>query len=471
MTRLEIPGPLGQRRRLHLRVWLQRLLWPLMRLLANLLPRLFDLLIALALLLALAPLLLLRAGFSLIQTRRVFDQNPRIGQLRRPFRSLRFSGRGPLRGAAVWLNVLRGDMAVVGPRALSAEEAAAVPVRDQIRFAVRPGLVSPFGLRSRIGIAHLSEYTLDREFVYGQSLEGDLGLAARSMVTSVIGGRSEAARPAPARLNFFGVPVVNTTMVEAVEWVITAAETRRPGIALRQMAFVNPDCLNIAWAHPEYHRALQQAERVLPDGIGIHLGCRMRGQTLRENVNGTDLFPLLCEAASRTSHSLYLLGARPGIAAAAAEQIQRRFPALMIAGTQDGYFDTAEERAVVDAINASGADILLVAFGAPRQELWIAHHREQLQVGVAFGVGGLLDFYSGRIPRAPVWMRELGIEWVYRLAQEPGRMWRRYLIGNPLFLFRVWQQMLSPERFALPARDDGAKRSECGSNPSPPKTH
>jgi N-acetylglucosaminyldiphosphoundecaprenol N-acetyl-beta-D-mannosaminyltransferase len=370
---------------------------------------------------------------------------------------LRFAGRGPLRSLAVWLNVLRGDMAVVGPRALTLDEAAGVPVPDQVRFLVRPGLVSPFGVRSRIGIAHLRESALDRDFVYGQTLKGDVGLAARSVVTGVLGADAGADRPAPAVLNFFGIPIVNTTMAEAVDWVIAAA-TRNSGA--RQMAFVNPDCLNIAWGHAEYRRALRDAERVLPDGIGIHIGCRMRGQMLRENVNGTDLFPLLCEAAANTGHSLYLLGARPGIAAAAAEQMQQRFPALKIAGTRAGYFAAADEPAVIDAINASGADILLVAFGAPRQDLWIAANRARLEVGIAFGVGGLLDFYSGRIRRAPLWLRELGLEWVYRLLQEPGRMWRRYVIGNPLFLFRVWRQTLHPERFPLPAA--GATAPDSG---------
>jgi len=456
---VEIPGPLGRRYSPGLRLRVQRLLWPVARLLADLLPRLFDLTLAVLLLVLLSPLLAVRALASLAQTHRVLDCDERIGRLRRRFRRLRFAGQGPLRGLAVWLNVLRGDMAVVGPRPLTEGEALAVPVPDQVRFATRPGLVSPFGLRSRIGIAHVDESALDRDFVYGQSLTGDLGLAARSVVTGVLGGGA-AERPAPALLNFFGIPVVNTTMAEAVDWVVVAAcDPAESAGGPRQMAFVNPDCLNIAWGRAAYRRVLQQADRVLPDGIGIHIGCRMRGQMLRENVNGTDMFPLLCEAASAAGRSLYLLGARPGIAAAAAENMQRRFPDLTIVGVRDGYFEAADEPAVIDAINASGADILLVAFGAPRQDLWIAANAERLTVRVAFGVGGLFDFYSGRIPRAPVWLRELGLEWAYRLLQEPGRMWRRYVIGNPLFLFRVWRQMLAPERFALPA--------EAGAAPAP----
>jgi N-acetylglucosaminyldiphosphoundecaprenol N-acetyl-beta-D-mannosaminyltransferase len=182
---------------------------------------------------------------------------------------------------------------------------------------------------------------------------------------------------------------------------------------------------------------------------------------LRENVNGTDLFPRLCEAASQAGLSIYLLGARPGIAEAAANKMRERYPGLHIAGARDGYFSPEEEAGVVAGINASGAAILLVAFGVPRQELWIERWRTDLQPRVCLGVGGLFDFYSGRIARAPVWMREIGLEWVWRLLQEPKRMWRRYIIGNPLFLSRVWRQTRHPERFPLLVRaggrgDDGA---------------
>jgi len=165
--------------------------------------------------------------------------------------------------------------------------------------------------------------------------------------------------------------------------------------------------------------------------------------------------------------SLFLLGARPGVAAAAAQSMRQRYPALRIAGTRDGYFDAAEEPAVIEQINASGADILLVAFGAPRQDLWLHQHRDVLAPPVRMGVGGLFDFYSGRIPRAPEWMREIGLEWAYGLLQEPGRMWRRYVIGNPLFLYRVWWQMQRPERFPLPAQLPTAPRPAPAAQAAP----
>ncbi len=452
---LKIPGPLGQRTRGRWRLALRRTLLPAARFAADVLPRLVDMGIAATLLLLTAPLVIGRGVASVAQTGQLFDFDALIGRYRVPIHRLRFAGHGPLRGLAVWFSVLKGDLAIVGPRPLPAAEAAMVPVSDAVRFTVRPGLVSPFGVKRQVGIAHVGESRLDRDFVYGQSLQGDLGLAARSLVTGVLGGG--AARETPAVLNFFGIPILNTSMAEAVDWLMAASGPdggARHGP--QQLCFVNPDCLNIAWGDAGYRGALLAAERVLPDGIGIHIGCRMQGVALKENVNGTDLFPLLCAAAAEQGRSLFLLGARPGIAAAAAASMQQRYPRLRIAGTRDGYFDAAAEPAVIEQVNASGADILLVAFGAPRQDVWLHRHRAELLPAVRMGVGGLFDFYSGRIARAPVWLRELGLEWAFRLLQEPGRMWRRYVIGNPLFLYRVWRQAQAPQRFALPGpRQDG----------------
>ena len=442
---LEIPGPLGASRRNRLLAGVRRRAYPTVALLVEVVPRAIDIAVSAAVLILLSPLLLMLALRSGRQRPGILVGSTLIGRYQVPFRRLSFAGAGRFRDVAVWLNVFRGDMAIVGPRPLTKEEAAAVPVEDLARFTVRPGLISPFRIRSHVGIAHQSESALDRELVYSQTVTGDVGLAARSVVAGVLGG-SGTPREMPPILNFFGVPVVNTTMAEAVDWVVSKAAGRAPTL----MAFVNPDCLNIAWEHADYRNLLRRADRVLPDGIGIHLGCRMFGQALKANVNGTDMFPLLCEAAARKQLPIYLLGARPGIAQAAASNMVKRYPDLKIAGARDGYFEPEEEAEVVDTINKSGARILLTAFGAPRQELWLGRWRDKLEPPVGMGVGGLFDFYSGRIPRAPVWMREMGLEWVFRLMQEPGRMWRRYVVGNPLFLLRVRRQAKNPDKFALP---------------------
>ncbi|MEO0423772.1 MAG: WecB/TagA/CpsF family glycosyltransferase, partial [Pseudomonadota bacterium] len=205
--------------------------------------------------------------------------------------------------------------------------------------------------------------------------------------------------------------------------------------AKRRYAFVNAHGYNVMWGSASYREALESADALFPDGTGVRWAARWAGERA-DNLNGTDMFPLLCRAARDAGLSVFLLGARPGIAERVAQTAGRLAPGLRIAGTHHGYFDadSAEERAVIDQVNGSGADILLVATGVPHQDEWLARHHAHLSVGAALGVGGLFDFYSGRIPRAPRWLRELGGEWLFRLYQEPMRLFRRYVVGNPAFL-------------------------------------
>ena len=134
---------------------------------------------------------------------------------------------------------------------------------------------------------------------------------------------------------------------------------------------------------------------------------------------------------------LYLLGGRPGVAEGVRDWLAQEHPEVKVSGYHHGYFTSEEEPEVIGHIADSGAKLLLVALGAPRQDMWISENLERTGVRVAMGVGGLFDFYSGRTPRAPQWLREMGLEWLYRFGQEPGRMWKRYFVGNALFLIRV----------------------------------
>jgi exopolysaccharide biosynthesis WecB/TagA/CpsF family protein len=244
-----------------------------------------------------------------------------------------------------------------------------------------------------------------------------------------------AVREPSNQFRLFGIDVDNPTMEDVLEDLERVIATNtKTGVA-----FVNADCLNKCYEDGDYHLTLRGMDRVYPDGIGVRLAAQLAGQEVRGNINGTDLFPLLCERLAKSGHGLFLLGARPGIAEATAERMTERFPGLRIVGTRDGYFSEAEESEVVAEINASGASVLLAAMGAPMQERWIARWRDRLNVPVLMGVGGLFDFYSGRIARAPMWIRRISMEWVWRLLQEPRRMWKRYILGNPLFLHRAWR--------------------------------
>jgi N-acetylglucosaminyldiphosphoundecaprenol N-acetyl-beta-D-mannosaminyltransferase len=334
-------------------------------------------------------------------------------------------------GAPHWpvlLHIVRGEMAWVGPRPRRLDEAPSPAAQ------VRPGVVNPWWLRQRTAVHFGTEAQADRDYLARRGLRHDLGLLLRSVPLALL---PAADHRAAARVRVGGVDVDNLTMSEALERIAAMLD----GAAPQQVCFVNPACVNIAAGHRAYRRVLAQAALVLPDGIGLRLASVLLRTPLRQNVNGTDLFPRLCEALQRRGASVYLLGGRPGVAEAVAAEVGRRWPRLRVAGLRHGYFAPAEEAAVAAEVRASGADVLLVARGVPSQDLFVARHLPLLGVRVAMGVGGLFDFVSGRIPRAPQWMREAGLEWVWRLRQEPTRMWRRYLVGNVTFLARVaWQR-------------------------------
>jgi exopolysaccharide biosynthesis WecB/TagA/CpsF family protein len=262
-----------------------------------------------------------------------------------------------------------------------------------------------------------------------------------AMAAEAVGGRRD-------RVQLLGVDIDNVTMAEAIRLIFRHTS---PGTRAR-FAFVNADCLNIAHRDLRYEHALLRQDAVFGDGSGIAIAARLRNRRMAENVNGTDMFPLLCEEAARRGVPLFLLGGREGVPEETAQRMQARYPGLRIAGAQNGYFERSHEDAVIERINGSGAGILLVALGVPQQELWIEANRNRLNVPVCIGVGGLFDFYSGRIPRAPLWLRQAGLEWTWRLWQEPLRLWRRYLVGNPLFLARCAEEaVLGPRRLRSPA--------------------
>ena len=232
----------------------------------------------------------------------------------------------------------------------------------------------------------------------------------------------------------FGIRFRTDTMEQALNDLGAKLEHPRADGQPYFCAFVNADCLNIAYKNARYAGILNSADAVWADGVGMAIAAKHVHTPVHGNVNGTDMLPLLC----RHGWSLYLFGAAPGVAEKARERLVAEFPEAKIVGVDHGFCRTPEEEnAVIARINAARPDILLVAMGVPRQEEWIVSHRAQLSCGIAIGVGGLFDFASGRIPRAPVWMRKLRIEWTYRLYNEPVRLFRRYVIGNPVFLWRI----------------------------------
>ena len=232
-------------------------------------------------------------------------------------------------------------------------------------------------------------------------------------------------------MSHHSLPLHNLSMQQAVE---TIGEWVTDG-RCKQVSFLNAHCVNVAQHDSDYRSSLRKSDLVLPDGIGVKLAFQHQGGALKDNVNGTDLFPLLCRHLDRAGGArIFLLGGRPGVAEGVSQWISDRFQNLEVVGLSHGYF--RDETALLKQIKESGAQLVLVAMGVPLQETWLSRNLSQLNA-VTLGVGGLFDFFSGAQKRAPLWLRRLHMEWAYRLWREPGRMWRRYLIGNIVFLSRL----------------------------------
>ncbi len=309
---------------------------------------------------------------------------------------------------------------------------------DECLFNDKPGIISLLYIRQSTRIAHNSVFEIEREYLAERSFKYDLLLALKAIPALFY---HAADLPLNDKVNLLDVEFDNLTMKGAVNLIKSTIIERNK----RFICFVNPDCLNKIFTDREYFGILQAADNVFPDGIGINIACKMIKNQMRENINGTDMLPYLCEMCLQNGWGIYLLGAKPGVAEKMKGVLALKYPDLKVCGCTDGYFDRLRSDEVVERINSSGAEILLAAFGVPWQEKWLYEYKDRLNVSVMMGVGGLFDFYSGNIKRAPVWLREIGGEWIYRIVQEPARMWKRYIIGNPVFLYRVlrWKRCIS----------------------------
>ncbi|WP_322815158.1 WecB/TagA/CpsF family glycosyltransferase [Chloroflexus sp.] len=247
-------------------------------------------------------------------------------------------------------------------------------------------------------------------------------------------------------LVILGVPIDNLTMAEALdrcdEFIVEGRATGR----LHQIATVNADFVVNALHDPELRRILQEADMATADGMPLVWASRLLGGPLPGRVTGADMVPALAERAAQRGYSIFFLGAREGVAAKAAAILQERYPGLKVAGVLSPPPRSVLEmdRSIVETVKAAQPDILLVAFGNPKQEKWIRMYAHELRVPIAIGVGGTFDMIVGVTRRAPLWMQRSGLEWVYRLIQEPRRLWKRYVhdfVYFGYFFFRQWWAM------------------------------
>ncbi|MDI3480566.1 MAG: N-acetylglucosaminyldiphosphoundecaprenol N-acetyl-beta-D-mannosaminyltransferase [Tepidanaerobacteraceae bacterium] len=233
------------------------------------------------------------------------------------------------------------------------------------------------------------------------------------------------------KINIMGIILDRLDYNGALERIANFLESG----GLKVIVTPNAEIIMAAQTNEKLRRAVNSADIRFPDGIGVVLASRIIGKPLYGRTAGYDLMERILDMAAQRNLSVFLLGGRPKVAEEAATNIKLKFPGIAIAGTHHGYFDDNEEKAIVEKINSSGADILLVAMGAPRQELFMMTNRSSLQCTLAMGVGGSLDVLAGRVRRAPVFMQKAGLEWLYRLATQPARIKRMSVL--PLFLIEV----------------------------------
>lgn len=236
------------------------------------------------------------------------------------------------------------------------------------------------------------------------------------------------------QIRILGVKVDNVTMDEAVQTVFGWLEEEGNHLIVTP----NPEIIYHAYHTPEFREVLNSADLTVPDGIGVVYGAKIIGTPVKERVPGFELCCHVLEGLPSRNKSVFLLGGKPGVAELAAKKIEERYPKIRIAGFCDGYFQ--DEQAVIEQINSSNADFLMVCIGFPRQENWIVKHKDQLKVKVSIGAGGSVDVLAGTVKRAPAFFCKTGLEWFYRLLKQPSRIGR--MMNLPKFLLTVIKKNL-----------------------------
>lgn len=240
------------------------------------------------------------------------------------------------------------------------------------------------------------------------------------------------------RIDVMGVGFDSLTMAEAVKKARALMEARRAAYVVTP----NPEIVMRCREDAAAMAAVQQADLVLPDGIGVIYGAKLLGTPLKMKLPGIDFAMTLMGELAQEGKSVFLFGSKPGVAENAGEKLQARFPGLVIAGTHDGYF--TDDAPIIAQINAVQPDLLLVCLGAPKQEIWMQCNAPRLNVGLMAGLGGSLDVFAGNVKRAPKFFQRLGLEWLYRLVKEPSRIGR--MMKLPKFLFAAIGQKLRGKR-------------------------
>jgi N-acetylglucosaminyldiphosphoundecaprenol N-acetyl-beta-D-mannosaminyltransferase len=264
-----------------------------------------------------------------------------------------------------------------------------------------------------------------------------------------IGAIEDGLRPSSA---LFEIPIDLAHPAELLRTISSWANER----VTRRVMYVNAHVVNQSRTTLGLREALRRADLVYCDGYGVRLAARVLKRPVPHRMTGADWIWGLARQCELAGHSLYLLGSEPPLAREAATRLRHFYPRLAVAGAHHGFFelDSPHNERVIEDIRAHRPNIVLVGMGTPKQELWADRYADRLDGAVVWTVGALFDYVSGHTPRAPRWLADNGFEWIFRLAIEPQRMWRRYLLGNPVFLKRVF----SEARRDAPTAPSGAAR-------------
>ncbi len=250
-----------------------------------------------------------------------------------------------------------------------------------------------------------------------------------------------------------GIPIDNLDISEAIERIFALVECYKEDHKSKYVATINVDFIvnTLGWTlsgirHPELLDILRRVDLVTADGMPIVWVSKLLGEPLKERVAGSDMVPILMKEAAIRKKSIFFLGGKGDIAQKAADRMKQKHPDLQIAGIyspfvhidgEDMLDSELDDASIIDKVNKSGADILLIGFGNPKQEVWFERNRTRLKVPISIGIGGTYEFIVGSVARAPLWMQKAGLEWIHRITQDPKRLWKRYFIGFFKFGFLI----------------------------------
>jgi len=251
-------------------------------------------------------------------------------------------------------------------------------------------------------------------------------------------------------VNILGVNINAMTMNDALaqisQWIETAQR--------RYVSVCTVHTVMECYTQPQMRAAVNGAGMATPDGMPLVFLGKLSGKTAVERVYGPDLMLALCQLSAERGYRHYFYGGAAGVPERLAQRLQELYPGLQVAGGYSPPFrplSSEEEAHMIEQINGSGADIVWVGLGTPKQDLWMARYRQQLTAPVLLGVGAAFDFHTGQVRQAPRWMQRVSLEWFFRLMMEPRRLWRRYLVYNPWFLWLVFLQLTGLKKFTAPA--------------------